>query len=301
MKNNTSTSNCNLVVYCSPECCEQSKVYHKYLCSKNNSSGDNNKEEKEKDEVTEKKEEGEEEKEKESEEKEKEKKTLDESAIAFNEYSKEKNVMYPLMIAEFLSVMVSEETERIKQSAAGQGKDDGETFTSWDLIDKIRYIELQPNETVLKEMELLKVLLDPKVQGISEFLSDQIYLMLKGKLLYNAYAVQIDSGDHLENKPLSDEHTRVSSSNDSEEKEEKKSSVGAALYKLATYIGQSEKDTNTKIIFQDNNHVLSVIATHPIKKGDEIKTSYTLPVPVPETIKQAEPDNIKNETIEIEI
>ncbi|CAO3617450.1 unnamed protein product [Cunninghamella blakesleeana] len=268
--NKTACQDCTLVIYCSPECYEQSKSYHKYLCSKNNIG---------------EKEEGN----KESTEEEKEKKQLDKTVIDFIEYAKEKNEMYPLMIAEFLSAMVTEETERTKKATSpddtsnNNNNDESKTFTSWDHVDRFRYLDIQPSEATLKEMDLLKVLLSPKVQGISEFLSEQIYLMLKGKLLYNAYAVQIatpaNEGD-LEEKKIkaSKEHARTS-------KHQENESVGAALYKLATYIGQSEKESNTKIVFQKKDHTLSVVATHPIKKGDEIKTHYTLPVSVPETSK----------------
>lgn len=55
--------------------------------------------------------------------------------------------------------------------------------------------------------------------------------------------------------------------------------MGAGLYKLATYLGQSDEDANTKVVFQGKNHQLTVIATKAIAKDDEIKASYTLPVP----------------------
>lgn len=71
---------------------------------------------------------------------------------------------------------------------------------------------------------------------------------------------------------MSEEHSRATSSG--------KTSVGAGLYKLSTYIGQSDDAGNTKVVFQDNNHQLTAIATKAIAKGDEIKTSYTLPVSV---------------------
>lgn len=70
---------------------------------------------------------------------------------------------------------------------------------------------------------------------------------------------------------MSEEHARATSSG--------KTSVGAGLYKLATYLGQSDEEANTKVVFQGKDHQLTVIATKAIAKDDEIKASYTLPVP----------------------
>lgn len=170
----TTCGDCDFVVYCSQNCQEQSVGYHKYLCSKNKAEKKDSKQEGVVGEP--------------------EDQTPDQAAdqtdakvTTFQDYAREHKQMYPLMIAEFLSAMVSEETERTKRGDT----DDNKTFTSWDHVDRFRYLDTQPTKATEHEIELLKGMLDPKVQGISDFLSDQIYLMLKGKLLYNAYAIEI--------------------------------------------------------------------------------------------------------------
>ncbi|ORZ21253.1 MAS20 protein import receptor-domain-containing protein [Absidia repens] len=245
-ENKTTCGDCDFVVYCSKACQEQATGYHKYLCSKNKVEKKNDEES-----VGEPEDQAPED-------------PTDAKVVTFRDYAREHKQMYPLMIAEFLSAMVTEETERTQRGDA----DDNKTFTSWDHVDRFRYLDIQPTESTNTEIELLKNLLNPKVQGISEFLSDQIYLMLKGKLLYNAYAIEI--AEKSLDVPVSEEHSRATSSG--------KTSVGAGLYKLATYIGQSDDANNIKVVFQDNNHQLTAIATKSIAKGDEIKTSYTLPV-----------------------
>lgn len=61
--------------------------------------------------------------------------------------------------------------------------------------------------------------------------------------------------------------------------ETEKKPVGAALYKISTYIGQSKEEPNVKVVFGDN-HDISIVATKAISKETEITADYTLPVPV---------------------
>ncbi|KAI9316054.1 hypothetical protein BX666DRAFT_2019641 [Dichotomocladium elegans] len=184
----------------------------------------------------------------------------DEQALAFFEYSREQKSKYATMVAKFLSAMVAEEMERNRTGATVE-------YNAWDHMDRFRYLDTQPNTQSQKEIAILKELLGSKVAGINEFLTDEIYLMLKGKLLFNAYAVNI--GDHEMELPESEEHMRKTESD--------KTSVGAALYKISTYIGQSEDAPNVKITFGDN-HEITVVAIKDISKDTELTANYTLPV-----------------------
>jgi import receptor subunit TOM20 len=114
---------------------------------------------------------------------------------------------------------------------------------------------------------MLKEALGPKVQGISEFLSNEIYLMLKGKLLYNAYAITTTKEDVVVEEAA--EHMRTV---DAEAKP-----IAAGLYKIATYLGQSQDEPNVKLSFQDNK--LTVTALKDIDEDAELTADYTLPVP----------------------
>ncbi|KAG2226584.1 hypothetical protein INT45_005070 [Circinella minor] len=237
-------SNCDKVAFCSAECEKvANENYHRYLCI-------NNKVLKEGEVDTE-----DEEKTAPSNNSDKEK--------AFLEYTKEKNTKYSYMVAKFLSTMVAEEMERTRSGESAEN-----TYNSWDHIDRFRYLDTSANEDTAREIEMLKEMLGSKVQGISEFLTDEIYLMLKGKLLFNAYAVNI--GEDID-VPESSEHMRKTSSD--------KKPVGAALYKISTYIGQSEEEPNVKVVFGDN-HDISVVALKDISKDTELVASYSLPVPV---------------------
>ncbi|KAG2205123.1 hypothetical protein INT47_002217 [Mucor saturninus] len=235
-ENKVECPTCDLIAFCSQEClASANEDYHKYLCCHNKST-----EVKEADEAEEKN-----------------------IALEFHETSKAKNTKYPYMIARFLSAMVTEELSK-QQSEEKIGET---TFGAWDHVDRFRYLETTASADSTSEIAMLKQVLGPKVQGISEFLSDEIYLMLKGKMLFNAYGIPAASDDTLVRE--SDEHVRAT------DKDAKY--IGAGLYKISTYIGQSDDAANVKLTFE--NDTLTVTAIKPINKDDELLASYTLPIP----------------------
>lgn len=236
-ENKVECPTCDLIAFCSEECLNSANEdYHKYLCSHNKST-----EVKEADEAEEKN-----------------------VALEFHENSKTNNTKYPYMIARFLSAMVAEELSKQKE----ENKSTETVFGAWDHVDRFRYLETSPSEQSTQEIAILKQVLGPKVQGISEFLSDEIYLMLKGKMLYNAYAIPATSEEETVVRE-SDEHMRTTV--------KKAKFIGAGLYKISTYIGQSDDNANVKLSFE--NDTLTVTALKDIKKDEELLASYTLPVP----------------------
>lgn len=97
---------------------------------------------------------------------------------ALFDYSKDSNRKYPEMLAKFLAKMVHEETLNT-----------GEEYNLFDHIERLRYLEIRPSEAEEKEIALLKAALGAKIPGIEEFINEERYLTLKGKLLYNAYGL----------------------------------------------------------------------------------------------------------------
>lgn len=137
-------------MFCSQACNDKAvEEYHQYLCT-NNKTNDN---------------------------------AASSQEQAFIDFSKEKNVKYPYLIARFLATMVHDEIEKAKA-----GVTDG--YSSWDHVDRFRYLELPASAQNIKELNLIKELLGPKVTGVDEFLTEERFLMLKGKILFNAYSVQ---------------------------------------------------------------------------------------------------------------
>lgn len=98
--------------------------------------------------------------------------------LALYNYTKETNNKYPEMIAKFLVRMVHEETQNT-----------GEEYNLFDHIERLRFLEVRPSVAEEKEIELLKTTLGSRIPGIEEFINEERYLTLKGKLLYNAYGL----------------------------------------------------------------------------------------------------------------
>jgi import receptor subunit TOM20 len=57
----------------------------------------------------------------------------------------------------------------------------------------MRYLESLPTENTAQEIEMIKRVLANKVPGIDKVLTDDIYLMLRGKLAYNSYPIPVSS------------------------------------------------------------------------------------------------------------
>lgn len=161
-------------------------------------------------------------------------------------------VKYPLMIARFLAKMVHEETQKVATGIE-------EEYSTWDHIERLRFLSVNPSDKESKEIKLMRDLFETKVPGMEEFISEERYLMLKGKLLYNAYGIHTDHNikENLE------ETVRSSQPN----------VIGAGFYRVASYLAHS-CSPNTEVRFPDNNNVLSIVATKPIKAGEELRISY---------------------------
>jgi import receptor subunit TOM20 len=114
----------------------------------------------------------------------------DTKASTFLQSSRESNAVYPQMIAQLLSSMVAEEQEKTRL-----GKAKAEPYSAWDHIEKFKTKSLQQSETLTNEATKIKDLLETKVPGIGDFLKDEIYLQLKGKLEENAYQVATTEQD----------------------------------------------------------------------------------------------------------
>ncbi|CAO3621831.1 unnamed protein product [Cunninghamella blakesleeana] len=187
---------------------------------------------------------------------------------AFYQHVSSNNLKYPQMIARFASSILAEEMEK-KQTE----KQKKRYYTSWDHVDRFRYVETSATENTTKEIFLLKDVLMNKVPGISQLLTDEIYLALKGKLIYNCYSVPDFNSPPLDNQQqnLSEEnHRQIPTLKDH-------GLIGVGLYKISTYIGHSESNPNVQLEYRSGNNILTIIASTDIKKGEELVSNYTLP------------------------
>jgi import receptor subunit TOM20 len=152
-------TNCDHVVFCSQQC-EQSgsQQYHTFLCTNNKVVQSEN------------------------------------MASNFLNFTKENNVKYPQMIAQFLSGMVAEEVEKNKMASNGESSS---PYSAWDHIERFKSVAIEPSDASVTERNMIKDLLASKVPGIDEFLTDEIYLLLKGKLHECSYEIPIASEEEI--------------------------------------------------------------------------------------------------------
>ena len=67
-----------------------------------------------------------------------------------------------------------------------------EEYSTWDHIDRLRFLSVNSSDKEPKEIQLMRDLFETKVPGMEEFISEERYLMLEGKLLYNAYGIHTE-------------------------------------------------------------------------------------------------------------
>ena len=113
--------------------------------------------------------------------------SADTRALGFYQFSLDNKLKYPQMIAQFLSCMVAEEVEKKKATKAGSS-----VYTNWDHIERFKSDTLEISEESVRETALIKELLNSKIPGLDEFLKDDIYLLMKSKLMYNCFEVSTE-------------------------------------------------------------------------------------------------------------
>ncbi|KAL1917887.1 uncharacterized protein VTP21DRAFT_3721 [Calcarisporiella thermophila] len=163
----------------------------------------------------------------------------------------EQSSKIPSMIARFLTTMVHDEMQKVTDPNAAEE-------TAWDHIERLRYLDLPKTKEEEREMEALKVALRGKVPGVEEFLNDERYLLLKGKLLYNLYGIYGVEG--------------VVQPSDQLRSPRERPIIGSGLYRATSYMVHSCVP-NVKVDFRED-HTLSLIAAKPIKAGDELRVSF---------------------------
>ncbi|KAF9357201.1 hypothetical protein BGX26_004074 [Mortierella sp. AD094] len=171
---------------------------------------------------------------------------------SLHEDTKKTRNLTPEMLAKFLVKMVHEES-----------LNSGAEYNSFDHMERLRYLEIQPSAEIEKEMELLKVALGSNIPGIDEFITEERYLLMKGRLLYNIYGVSTGLENKHEVEPLPERHRSTRDA----------PITGAGFYRVSSYLMHS-CEPNAKIVFSDHDNKLSVVAIREIQTGEELVVGY---------------------------
>ncbi|KAG0089644.1 hypothetical protein BGZ93_009761 [Podila epicladia] len=174
---------------------------------------------------------------------------------SLQEYTKETRKLVPEMVARFLA----------KKAFVGM-LSSGAPYYSFDYIDPLSsLLNLEVSKTAEeeKEIELLRATLGSSVPGFAEFLTDEGYLAMKGRLLFNNYGIStcLDADREIQSLP---EIQRCVLDG---------SITGAGFYRLTSYLFHS-CEPNTKLLFSEKDHRVSVVAMTEIKTGEELVVSY---------------------------
>ncbi|KAI9225405.1 MAG: MAS20 protein import receptor-domain-containing protein [Piptocephalis tieghemiana] len=190
--------------------------------------------------------------------------------LGVKEMVKEGNLKVPSMIAKLFTTAVAEEQKRIAAELPS------EEYGVWEHLERLRYLELTPGPEEAKERDNIISLLSTKVPGMEEFVNEERYLTLKGRILYNFYAIHAPISPE-EGTPESKEQPREGTS--TQVKGTRTQRIGAGLYKFTSYAIHS-CDPNAKVIFPiDSGNTLTLQAEKDIAEGDEVRVSF---VPVQE-------------------
>ncbi|ORY75906.1 hypothetical protein LY90DRAFT_502018 [Neocallimastix californiae] len=113
-----------------------------------------------------------------------------------------------------------------------------------------------------KFFNLIHTLFYDAFYEFEDFFTDDIYQLLKQKVMYNT--IGITSNDKFNNEKKLNDIYRIDNN---------KSIIGLGVYFISSYLRHSCRP-NSKVCYLSNNNTLSLISTQYIKKGEEITISY---------------------------
>jgi len=186
------------------------------------------------------------------------------NATAFISLCQQTQTITPLLTAKFLSRMIYDETTGKVESI--------QDFSLWDHMDRLHYIDLEKpsvlegseiwfatSEEIKHESEsLFKVF--GSVPKFDRFLTEERYIILRGKFLYNAIAITTQTPPKTPAKTV-----------ESFKKSDQFHPIGVGLYQISSYLSHS-CDPNVKFTFNGNR--ISLVALKDLKAGEELLVSF---------------------------
>ena len=116
--------------------------------------------------------------------------------IAFARFVRESDRIHVTLVARFIARQVVNETVKLLppgHPSAPTETDEwtGNGYTLFDHMERVRFLELNANED---EAEQLRAILKANLQGLEEFVTNERYTVLIGKIAYNAYGISFEGG-----------------------------------------------------------------------------------------------------------
>ncbi|KAG9104192.1 hypothetical protein FRC06_004617 [Ceratobasidium sp. 370] len=205
----------------------------------------------------------------------------------FVELLRNTDVTRPLLIARFIACMIAEQSAKLGAVAPAsplsksskpsspaalfglpEPEGDANTYSFYDHIERLRFLEILETPAEIAEMEALKKVLQAAMDGLEQFVGDR-YALLKGKMAYNSIGVCFSGG--RDDKPIVTvrpedvERTRTPYGTSRQ--------IGSAFYRVSSYLSHSCAP-NTRPSFSAGTAELHLVANTDISAGTELTMAY---------------------------
>lgn len=118
---------------------------------------------------------------------------------AFASLIKDSGRVSALLIIRFIGQLLADEHARLignemKYELPQVDKESKLVYSFYDYIERLRSLDITAGTQEEAEMKHCRTLLHMAVEGLEEFLDDEKYLTLKGKVAYNSFGVTYGTG-----------------------------------------------------------------------------------------------------------
>ncbi|KAF8338939.1 uncharacterized protein EI90DRAFT_3039762 [Cantharellus anzutake] len=187
----------------------------------------------------------------------------------------------PLIVARCIARSIIEQMNKLNPGSA--------SYSFSDHLERLRYLEIVP--TPNEEAKLVRDIFNAAVPGLEDFLKDDRYSVIKGKVLYNAIGISFGGG--RPDKPKTGE--RFESWDLTRTPHGTSRQTGAGFYRLSSYLAHS-CDPNVRPSFPKGTAELHLVANVAIKAGDELNMCFVRSTPSDNESKE---DNRRNRRQEL--
>lgn len=184
------------------------------------------------------------------------------------DYVKKTTKNAPLLVAKLLGLQVEVEMSKLmaaskREPSAEIGSED---YSIYDHLERLRYLEVVPAD---EEHKLLSKVLEQAMPGLEQFITDERYAVMLGKMMYNSFGVCVGGGRDDRpasiHRPEDSERTRASCGTSRQH--------GSAFYQVSSYLTHN-CTPSAQVAFQSGTSELALLASKDIKEGEELTVTY---------------------------
>ncbi|EMD40854.1 hypothetical protein CERSUDRAFT_103234 [Gelatoporia subvermispora B] len=188
----------------------------------------------------------------------------------FVDYVKSKGKLMLLLVGRLIARTIACETLKLNPAEpVADYTNHGlveKTYSIFDHMQRLRFVE---GKVTQDERKLLAAVMASALPGVSDIVTDERLATDVGRMSYNVIGVCPASG--REDRPVPEERPEDQMRTRTPYGTSKQ--VGCGLYLVSAYMAHSCAP-NAKPTFQSDTTELQLVATQPIKKGDEITMAY---------------------------